>query len=78
MVGHTHEDVDAMFGHFSEALMHNQAYTLPDLMDLLMRSRKPSPVPHFVQEIPDFKSYVEPFLLKGRDQLVGHKKPRLF
>ena len=78
MVGHTHEDVDAMFGHFSERLMHHPAYTLPDLMALLMKARKPNPIPHFVQEVPDFKSYLEPFLLSGRDTLVGHLKPRLF
>jgi hypothetical protein len=76
--GHTHEDVDAMFGHFLEALKHNPVYTLSMLMDLCMRSRKPNPVPHFVQEVPDFKSYVDAFLLKGAERLVGHKKPRLF
>lgn len=76
--GHTHEDVDAMFGHFSEALMHDQASCLPDLMALLMNSRKPNPVPIFVQEVPDFKSYLQPFILSGSDRLVGHKKPRLF
>lgn len=45
MVGHTHEDVDAMFGHFSETLMHNPTWTLPDLMSLLMKARSPSVVP---------------------------------
>src|SRR5450759_4357477 len=33
IVGHTHEDVDAMFGHFSEALKHSPVYTLSTLMD---------------------------------------------
>jgi hypothetical protein len=78
MVGHTHEDVDAMFGHFSELLMRVPVYTLPDLMSLLMRARTPNPVPHFVQEVPNFKSFLDPFLLKGQDALVGHLKPRLF
>lgn len=78
MVGHTHEDVDAMFGHFSETLMHHPSYSLADLMSLLMRARTPNPVPHFVQEVPDFKSYLEPYLLKGGDALIGHLQPRLF
>ena len=78
IVGHTHEDVDVMFGYFSKALKHNPIYTLSALMDLLMWSRKPNPVPHFVEEVSDFKSYVDPFLLKGVERLVGHTKPRLF
>lgn len=78
MVGHTHEDVDAMFGNFSETLMHHPAHCLPDLMGLLMKARKPTPVPHFVQEVPDFKKYLEPFMLTGSNELVGHKRPRLF
>ncbi|CAM6127292.1 unnamed protein product [Calypogeia fissa] len=78
MVGHTHEDVDAMFGHFSESLMRSPAYTLPHLMSLLMKARKPNPVPHFLQEVPDFKSYLKGFLLTGSDKLVGHLKPRQF
>ncbi|CAM6085741.1 unnamed protein product [Calypogeia fissa] len=78
MVGHTHEDVDAMFGNFSESLMHHPVYTLPELMALLMGARTPSPVPFFVQEVPDFKMFVDPFILKGGDKLVGHASPRLF
>lgn len=78
MVGHTHEDVDAMFGHFSELLMRHPTYTLPELMALLMKARKPNPIPHFVQEVPDFKTYLEPYILTGPNALVGHLKPRLF
>lgn len=29
MVGHTHEDVDAMFGHISTWLRRNDAMTVP-------------------------------------------------
>ena len=35
MVGHTHEDIDAMFSRFSEKLRVTQTYTLPHLMDTL-------------------------------------------
>jgi hypothetical protein len=78
MVGHTHEDVAAMFGHMSESLMHHPAWILPKFMALLMKAKKPNPVPHFVQEVPDFKTDMELFMLKGSDSLVGHLKPRLF
>lgn len=78
MVGHTHEDVDAMFGNFSECLMRHPAYSLPDLMSLLMSAKIPNPVPCFVQEVPDFKGYLRPFIPKGSKMLKGHKKPRMF
>ena len=38
MVGHTHEDIDAMFSRFSEKLRVTQTYTLPHLMETLQTS----------------------------------------
>ncbi|CAM6123715.1 unnamed protein product [Calypogeia fissa] len=78
MVGHTHKDVDAMFGHFSEKLMHKPTHTFVELVEVLMSARNKNAALFFVQEVPDFKQFVDPFLLKGQDKLVGHGYPRFF
>ena len=38
MVGHTHEDVDAMFSKFSESMGVKDSYTLPRMMDIFHNS----------------------------------------
>ena len=73
MVGHTHEDIDAMFSRFSEKLRVAQTYTLPHLMDTLRTSSTSSPAPFLLTEVPDFKKYCD-----GQETLVGHSKPLQF
>ena len=43
MVGHTHEDVDAMFSKFSESMRIKDAYTLPQMMDIFHNSYSGNP-----------------------------------
>ena len=38
ITGHTHEDIDARFGHISQALRENDAITLPALMDVINKA----------------------------------------
>ena len=45
MVGHTHEDIDAMFNRFLEKLRVGQTFTLPHLMDTSRTSSTSSPAP---------------------------------
>ena len=78
MVGHTHEDIDAMFSRFSEKLRVTQTYTLPHLMDTLRNSSSSSPAPFLLTKIPDFKQYCDGYLCDGQDILVGHSKPLQF
>ena len=37
MVGHTHEDIDAMFSRFSERLQTKMTFTFPNLMEYFQK-----------------------------------------
>ena len=78
MVGHTHEDIDAMFSRFSEKLRVTQTYTFPHLMDTLRNISSSSPAPFLLTKIPNFKQYCDGYLCDGQDILVGHSKPLQF
>jgi len=78
MVGHTHEDVDAMFSKFSESMRTKDAYTLPQMMDIFRNSYSGHPVPSLVEEVPDFKSFLEGYIPDKGDALCGHKDPLQF
>ena len=74
MVGHTHEDIDAMLSRFSEKLRVTQTYTLPHLMDTLRTSSSSAPAPFLLTEVPNFKKYCNGYICDGQDMLVGHSK----
>jgi len=78
MVGHTHEDVDAMFSKFSESMRTKDAYTLPQMMDIFCNCYSGHPVPSLVEEVPDFKSFLEGYIPDKGDALCGHKDPLQF
>ena len=78
MVGHTHEDIDAMFSRFSEKLRVGQTFTLPHLMDTLRTSSTSSPAPFLLTEVLDFKAYCDGYICDGQEALIGHSKPLLF
>lgn len=78
MVGHTHEDIDAMFSRFSKKLRVVQTYTLPHLMDTLRTSSTSSSAPFLLLEVPDFKKYCDGYICDGQETLVGHSKPLQF
>lgn len=33
---------------------------------------------HLIEEVPDLKAFIKPFILKGGDHLVGHTKAQQF
>ena len=35
-------------------------------------------IPHLVEEVPDFKAFIKPYIVDGKDLLVGHTKPQQF
>ena len=78
MVGHTHEDINAMFSRFSEKLRVGQTFTLPHLMDTLRTSSTSSLAPFLLTEVHDFKSYCDGYLCDGQEALIGHSKPLVF
>ncbi|KAL3678822.1 hypothetical protein R1sor_021778 [Riccia sorocarpa] len=71
MVGHTHEDVDALFSKVSAQTINKDVLTLPALMAEVWDSKAMHPVPLLLEEVADYKSYVDSFL----GPLVGHSQP---
>ncbi|KAL3681554.1 hypothetical protein R1sor_024510 [Riccia sorocarpa] len=71
MVGHTHEDVDALFSKVSAQTINKDVLTLPALMAEIWDSETMHPVPLLLEEVADYKSYVDSFLRP----LVGHSQP---
>ena len=63
MVGHTHEDIDAMFSRFSEKLRVGQTFTLAHLMDTLRTSSTSCLAPFLLTQVPDFKNFCDGYLL---------------
>jgi hypothetical protein len=78
LIGHTHEDIDAMFGRWSYRLHANDYPTLPMLMKSFMDAEKQPVIPHLIEEVPNFKAFVDGFLYTGNDALEGHTNAQQF
>jgi hypothetical protein len=78
VVGHTYEDIDAMFGRWSYKLRANDYPTLPMLMKLFMDTEKQPSIPHLSDEVPDFKAFVGGYLCSSNDALQGHTNIQQF
>ena len=72
IVGHTHDDIDALFGRWSYKLRGTDNPTLPLLMKSFMDTESWPVIPHLIEEVPNFKKFVEGYLCTGRDALAGH------
>jgi hypothetical protein len=78
LVGHTHKDIDALFGRWSYRLRTNDYPTLPMLMKSFMDAEKQPVIPHLIEEVPNFKAFVDGFLCTGIDALEGHTNAQQF
>jgi hypothetical protein len=78
IVGHTHEDIDALFGRWSSMLKTHDYLTVPRLMKSFMDCETQPVIPHFIEEVPDFKGFVEGYLHTGDDSLQGHSQAQQF
>ena len=78
IVGHTHEDIDALFGRWSTMLKTNSYPTILRLMKSFMDCEKYPMIPHFIEEVPDFQTFVEGYLGTSGDFLEGHSKCQQF
>jgi hypothetical protein len=76
LVGHTHDDIDASFGRWSMKLRENNYPTIPLLMKSYMDLDDTPVIPSLIKEVPDFKSFVKPYV--SEDTLIGHTKGRQF
>ena len=72
IVGHTHDDIDALFGRWSYKLTGTDYPTLPLLMKSFMDTESQPVIPHLIEEVLDFKKFVEGYLYSRRNALAGH------
>jgi hypothetical protein len=78
IVGHTHKDIDVMFGRWSYKLRASDFPTLPMLMKSFMDVKKELVIPHLIEEVSNFKAFVDGFLCIGNDALQGHTNAQQF
>ena len=78
LIGHTHEDIDAMFGRCNRRLRENDYPTLPMLMKSFMDVETKPVIPHLIKEVPNFKAFVDGYLCSGKDALLGHTNAQQF
>ena len=76
IVGHTHDDIDALFGRWSMLLKKENFPTIPALMKSFMDVESIPTIPHLIEEVPDFKSFIDGAILDKDEALVGHTKPQ--
>jgi hypothetical protein len=62
LVGHTHKDIDAMFGRWSRRFRKNDYPTLPTLMKSFMDAETEPIIPHLIEEVPNFKAFVDEWI----------------
>ena len=78
IVGHTYDDIDALFGRWSYKLKETDYPTLPLLMKSFMDTESWPIIPHLIEEVPDFKQFVEGYLCTRCDVLAGHTNAQQF
>ena len=65
LVGHTHDNIDALFGRWSIALRKESFPTIPLLMKSFMKNETVPTIAHLIQEVPDFKKFIADWILDG-------------
>ena len=78
IVGHTHDDIDALFGRWSMALKEESFPTIPLLMNSFMDVEEILTIPHLIEEVPDFKKFIEDGIAVGENALLSHMKAQQF
>jgi len=69
IVKHTHEDIDALFGQWSSMLKTQDYLLVPRLMKSFMDCETQPKILHFIEEVPNFKRFVEGYLHMSDDSL---------
>jgi hypothetical protein len=78
LVGHTYDDIDASFGRWSMDLREHDYPTIPLLMKSYMDMEKVPVIPHMMEELPDWRSFVSEHIPSGKEKLIGHTKAQQF
>ena len=77
LVGHIHDDIDASFGRWSMKLREDFP-TVPFFMKLYMNLDNVPVIPHMIEEVPNFKTFIEPYIQSGAHRLIKHMKAQQF
>jgi hypothetical protein len=78
LVGHTHDDIDALFGRWNMSLKKKNFPTIPLLMKSFMNVESIPTIPHLIKEVPDFKGFIVGYIVEGDEALEGHTKAQQF
>ena len=78
IVGHMHDDIDALFGKWSYKLRGTDYSTLPLLMKSFMDTKSCPIILHLIEEVLNFKKFMEGYLCTRRDALAGHINAQQF
>jgi hypothetical protein len=78
LVGHTHEDIDALFGRWSMRLRKHDYPTVPLLMKSFMDGESIPVILHLIEEVPDFKGFINSCICKKGEALEGHTTAQAF
>ena len=74
IVGHMHDDIDALFGRWSMLLKKENFFTILALMKSFMDMESTPMIPHLIEEVLDFKSFIDGAILDKNEILFGHTK----
>jgi hypothetical protein len=78
LVGHTHEDIDALFGGWSMRLRKHDYPIVPLLMKSFMDGESIPVIPHLIEEVSDFKGFIDTCICKKGEALEGHTTAQAF
>ena len=77
LVGHTHDDIVSSFGRWSMKLREENILAIPLLKKSYMDLDNVPIIPHMIEEVPDFKAFIEPYI-RSAHQLIGLTKAHQF
>jgi hypothetical protein len=74
LVGHTHDDIDALFRRWSMLLRKENFPTISLLIKSFMEVELVPTIPHLIEEVPNFKGFIAGCIAEGDEALEGHTK----
>jgi hypothetical protein len=76
LVGHTHEDINALL--WSMRLRKHDYPTVPLLMKSFIDGESIPVIPHLIEEVPNFKDFIDSCICKKGEALEGHTTAQAF
>jgi hypothetical protein len=74
LVGHTHDNIDALFGRWRMSLKKESYPTIPLLMKSFMDVESVPTIFHLIEEVPDFNGFISKCIVEREEALEGHTK----